>query len=184
MVYYEQAEAYFRKAKIDSELAITLASKAGINISLRRYGQARKALEESLRIIDENKLTIQQKEKIYNNLYLVDFLEFEEKENCIECVQNYATTTIAKLEKLLSSRPCGKNHVILTNIASLYLYNEDIPGYIATKRKFNGLSIATMFQMCWTRQSMTFTVIILHGLNSIDLLLRTIGKSALYNWIN
>lgn len=135
LVYYEQAEAYFRKAKIDSELAITLASKAGINISLRRYGQARKALEESLRIIDENKLTIQQKEKIYNNLYLVDFLEFEEKENCIECVQNYATTTIAKLEKLLSSRPCGKNHVILTNIASLYLYNEDIPGYIATKKK-------------------------------------------------
>lgn len=135
LVYYEQAEAYFRKARINSELAITLASKAGIDISLRRYSQARKALQESLRIIDENQLTIQQKEKIYNNLYLVDFLEFEEKEARVEYVQNYATTIIAKLEKLLTSRPCGKNHVILTNIASLYLYNGDISGYKETKKE-------------------------------------------------
>ena len=62
-------------------------------------------------------------------------MEFEEKEAHVEYVQNYATTTIAKLEKLLTSRPCGKNHVILTNIASLYLYNGDISGYIETKKK-------------------------------------------------
>src|SRR5699024_4798357 len=38
-------------------------------------------------------------------------------------------------EKLLTSRPCGKNHVILTNIASLYLYNGNISGYKETKKE-------------------------------------------------
>ena len=40
LMHYEQAESFFRENNINNELAITLSSKAGMNISLRKYSDA------------------------------------------------------------------------------------------------------------------------------------------------
>lgn len=134
LVHYEQAEAFFRDNNIYSELAITLSSKAGINLSLRHYKHAKEDLDEALKIIDENQLQIDQIEKIYNNLYLTEFLEYEEKTKSIPHINEYASKTIQKLLKLIDNKPNSKNHVILTNIASLSLYINDLEQYAEAKK--------------------------------------------------
>lgn len=135
LVYYEQAEAYFRENNINIELAITLSSKAGINTSLKRYREAESDLEEALKIVQENKIQVKQIEKIYNNLFLAQFLKYEEKSNSIAKTLQFAKKTISNLLPLVNNESNGKNHVILTNIASLYLYVGDFSEYNNIKRR-------------------------------------------------
>lgn len=122
IVHYEQAETFFRENSIFSELAITLSSKAGINLALKRYKEAMNESKEALKIIKDNKIQIRQVEKIYNNLLLAEFLNYEETTSSALDINNFAKETILKLIRLIDQTPTGKNHVILTNIASLSLY--------------------------------------------------------------
>ena len=135
LVHYEQAEAFFRENNINSELAITLSSKAGINISLKRYKNAKDDSEEALKIIHDNSIQIRQVEKIYNNLHLAEFLEYEERASSLSDINRFAFATIQKLKKLLDEASNGKNHVIITNIASLSLYIGDIAQYEESKKR-------------------------------------------------
>ena len=134
LVYYEEAESYFREKNIFDELAITLASKAGILISLGLYNQSIKNCEEAIELITEKRLCIEQKEKIYNNLFISKFLSYEQKQTEVKSLREYAYDIIKELELLLDSETNGKNHVILTNIASLCLYIGNEEKYFKIKR--------------------------------------------------
>lgn len=120
-VYYEQAIAYFKENYILDEYVITLASKAGNEIALHRYDSAASNCKKAISIMNENSIEIAQSEKIYNNLYVANFLCFEE-EHEIEDSRIKASETVRELEKLLTAASCGMNHVIMTNMASLNLY--------------------------------------------------------------
>lgn len=135
LVHYEQAESFFRENNIMNELAITLSSKAGMNISLRKYSDAINNSKEALNIIKNNDIKVNQIEKIYNNLYIAQFLKYEKNTNSIKDINKYALKIIKKLGCLLNNKPNGKNHVILTNIASLYLYIGDVQKYNNTKAR-------------------------------------------------
>lgn len=135
LLYYEEAESYFRNNKISEELCMTLASKAGINISLQNYEEAIKNCKESLNIIEEMDLSINQNGKILNNLYIAEFLKYEIKYNDIKKINNKVNETIKKLNKLLTYERNGLNHVVLTNIASLQLYAGNVKGYFSTKKR-------------------------------------------------
>lgn len=133
-VYYEQATAYFKENNILDEYVITLASKAGNEIALHRYDSAINNCEKAISILNENSIEIAQSEKIYNNLYIANFLYFEE-EHTVEDSQINAAETVYELEKLLIEAPCGMNHVIMTNMASLNLYANNENDYHRVKRK-------------------------------------------------
>lgn len=133
-VYYEQAIAYFKENLIMDEYAIALASKAGNDIALHRYDNAIQNCKKAIKTIEENSLEIMQFEKIYNNLYIAMFLCFEE-ESTIEDNQKKAIEIVYKLEKLLTDVSCGMNHVILTNMASLSLYANNVKEYRRVKKR-------------------------------------------------
>lgn len=133
-VFYEQATAYFNENHILDEYAITLASKAGNEIALHRYNDAIQDCKKAIAIINETSIEIMQSEKIYNNLYIAEFLYFEEK-HTIEKVQKKAMETTDKLRQLLTNIPCGMNHVIMTNMASLFLYADNEKDYHLIKNK-------------------------------------------------
>lgn len=135
LVHYEQAESFFRENNILTELAITLSSKAGINLSLKRYKDAKDELKEALQIIHKNKIKIRQIEKVFNNLYLAEFLEYEEITTSIDSINKFAIKTIRKLMRLIDDESNGKNHVIFTNIASLNLYIGSIEEYNNIKKR-------------------------------------------------
>lgn len=107
-VYYEQATAYFKENYIWDEYAITLASKAGNEIALHRYDSAVNNCEKAISILNRNSIEIAQSEKIYNNLYIANFLYYEE-EHTIEDNQIKAAETVYELEKLLTEASCGMN---------------------------------------------------------------------------
>lgn len=133
-IYYEQATAYFKENYILDEYVITLASKAGNEIALHRYDSAVNNCKKAISIINENSIEIAQSEKIYNNLYVADFLCFEEQ-HAIEDSRIKAAETVCELEKLLTEVPCGMNHVIMTNMASLNLYVGNENDYHRVKRR-------------------------------------------------
>lgn len=133
-VYYEQATAYFKENYIWDEYAITLASKAGNEIALHRYDSAVNNCEKAISILNRNSIEIAQSEKIYNNLYIANFLYYEEK-HTIEDNQIKAAETVYELEKLLTEASCGMNHVIMTNMASLDLYANNENDYRRVKHK-------------------------------------------------
>ncbi len=135
LVHYEQAEAFFRENNIFSELAITLSSKAGISLSLRRYKDAINDLEEALKILKKNNIQVDQIEKIYNNLYIARFLNYETNSNSLDKINEFAKKTITNLQTLVDMNSNGKNHVILTNISSLSLYVNNLELYYDTKKK-------------------------------------------------
>ncbi|MEG0409171.1 MAG: hypothetical protein RR623_09885, partial [Bacilli bacterium] len=129
IIYYDEAENYFKTNNILEELIVTYASKAGMLIDLGSYGEAIKYCNLALNLIYDKKIIIPLKEKIYNNLYIAEFLKSEKslKNNGDEIALAYYT--IDKLSKLLTVEANGKNHVILTNLASLFLYVDDIDNY-------------------------------------------------------
>lgn len=136
VVYYEQAVNYFKDNKIWSEYVIALASKAGNEIAIHKYEKAIKSCKIAIKTMNDFQLKISQKEKIYNNLYLAEYLDLESKNNIkFSKVKNAAIRTSEKLKSLLTDIPCGTNHVILTNIAALYLYAGEESKYYKAKEQ-------------------------------------------------
>ena len=76
----------------------------------------------ALSLVRSYDINVPQIEKIYNNLYIAQFLEYEQETLSLKQCQLYAKNTIRCLKKLLSGESNGKEHVILTNLASLSLY--------------------------------------------------------------
>lgn len=134
LLYYEEACSYFYNNKIYSEYIMALSSKAGIDISLRKYEEAINECSNAIDIIDREAISIK-KEKIKNNLFIADFLKFERDNSDLEECIIYAKNTITLLEELLTNKPCGTNHVILTNLASLSLYTGDFAKYNIYKNR-------------------------------------------------
>lgn len=130
-IYYEEAKAFFSRYQIWDELAITLICEAGTMIACGEYADSIENIVQARRLIEEKSIVIPDEEKLYNNLYISEFLMFESTHTDIDMLHEYAIGTIQKLEALIQNRdrPDAVNHVILTNIASLYLYCADIDNY-------------------------------------------------------
>lgn len=139
LLYYEEAEAYFRENKIIEELIMTLASKAGINMALNMYDKAISNCEEALKIAKDYNIKLPQEEKIYNNLYISKFLDYEQSDVSDVKINEYAHETIINLKNIVNDENNSINHVVLTNLASMYLYVNDENNYILTKRKLEKL---------------------------------------------
>lgn len=134
-VYYEQAVAYFKDNKIWHEYVIALASKAGNEIALHKYSNAINNCKTAIEKMEDCLIDIPQKEKIFNNMYIAEFLFYETQDVTKQDLQEKAINTITNLGGLLSTTACGTNHVILTNIASLYLYAGKENKYNQTKER-------------------------------------------------
>lgn len=135
-IYYEQAVAYFRENNIWEEYVISLASKAGNEIAIHKYSKAIDSCNTAILTIEKYELEISQVEKLYNNLYIAEFLSCESQENISSSeIKNKALNIAKKLEKILTTSSCSTNHVILTNIAALYLYASWEHKYYQTKRR-------------------------------------------------
>ncbi len=134
-LFYEQSVAYFRENSIWNEYIIALASKAGNEIALHEYSKAIKSCKTAISTMEKEEIEVPQKEKIYNNLYIAEFLLFESQESSFNRIQRKAINVAIQLEKLLTERACGTNHVILTNIASLYLYADREKEYNQFKKR-------------------------------------------------
>lgn len=139
LLYYEEAEAYFRENKIIEELIMTLASKAGINMALNMYNKAISNCEEALKIAKDYNIKLPQEEKIYNNLYISKFLDYEQSDASDVKINEYAHETIINLKNIVNEENNSINHVVLTNLASMYLYVNDENNYILIKRKLEKL---------------------------------------------
>lgn len=133
LLNYEEAERFFKNNHILDQYAMTLSSKSGILMSLKKYSDAILSCNVALKILEENDISIHGKEKIYNNLYIAQFLEYEQAHNFTECM-SYAKSISKKLKKIIPSNKGGTKHVILTNLASFALYCKDMDLYFHYKK--------------------------------------------------
>lgn len=134
LLYYEEAERFFMENHIIDQYVMTLSSKSGILISLKKYSDAVLSCEKALKKIKDSDISIHGIEKIYNNLFIAQFLEYEQTHSFAECVL-YAKNISKSLTKILPSKKGGAKHVILTNLASLALYCKNIELYLQYKYK-------------------------------------------------
>lgn len=133
-VYYDEAKSFFKENEIWDEYVITLICEAGTIISCGDFDKSINNLEIAERLLVEKNITIPNVEKLYNNKYIAEFLKYE-SENDEQLIYEFAKITIGKLESLLTNVANASNHVILTNLASLYLYINSIESYKQIKKK-------------------------------------------------
>lgn len=137
--YYEQAKSFFKKNNIKDEYCITLICQAGTLIVCNEFNKAICLCREANKLINDEDVLIPHKEKLLNNLKIAEFLLFEETNTDIEKIKNIATKTIIELMSNLPKKNCSSKHVILTNVASLYLYINDLDNYKKTKHMLEDL---------------------------------------------
>lgn len=134
--YYDEAKSFFYSNKIYDEYCITLICYAGSLLASSEYSKAIKLCKEAETIIKEKRLIIPTPQKLINNLSIAEFLQFENTSQCIDDIKKFSYKTALKLfrlcEKLNSS---ATKHVMLTNVASLALYSENIQLYEMAKRE-------------------------------------------------
>ena len=122
-VYYEEAEQFFFKNQIWEQYLMTLAGKAGVFLVQGRYNEAVNTCHMVFEKQKEENIKINIPERLLNNMLVADFLLFESnaKENLI-AIKNKALETAKLLYDLIGCNTGATKHVILLNVASLYLY--------------------------------------------------------------
>lgn len=102
---------------------MTLAGKAGVFLVQGRYNEAVNTCHMVFEKQKEENIKINIPERLLNNMLVADFLLFESnaKENLI-AIKNKALETAKLLYDLIGCNTGATKHVILLNVASLYLY--------------------------------------------------------------
>lgn len=134
LLNYEEAERFFHNNAIIDQYAMTLSSKSGMLISIKKYSEAISACKKALDELEREGISIQGIEKIYNNLYIAQFLEYEQTHKLAECI-SYAENISKKLKGIMPQKPGGTKHVILTNLASFALYCKKVDLYLYYKKE-------------------------------------------------
>lgn len=132
-IYYDEAKSFFFRNNILDEYCITLICYAGTLLFSSEYKKAILLCEEAYKIINDQNIIIPTPEKLFNNYYLADFLYKEQilsKSEAIEYGNIMSQKLYKKSTKLLSS---PSKNVILTNVASLALYSNNIELYLKAK---------------------------------------------------
>lgn len=131
--YYEEAEVYFYKTENWEQYVMTLSGKAGILIAQSNYKEAKNICLDIIKLIEQKQLHIVQEYKIYNNLYIAEFLEYEmlNLHNKLD-IATKAKETINNLKKLYKNKKVS--YVVYMNIASLLLYLNKIDEYEQVKK--------------------------------------------------
>ena len=132
-VYYEEAKSFFYRNHIFDEYCITLICYAGSLLFSSEYKKAVTLCNEAKDIINEQNIVIPTPEKLYNNLYLADFLYREQLLSKQEAIE-YGNTISQKLYQIASELPSSPSkNVILTNVASLAIYANNFSLYSRAK---------------------------------------------------
>lgn len=122
-VYYEEAEQFFLKHQIWEQYLMTLAGKAGVLLVQGRYNDAVNTCNMVLEKQKEENITINIPERLSNNMLVADFLLFESNaKGDLIVIKNKAIETAKLLYDLIGCNTGATKHVILLNVASLYLY--------------------------------------------------------------
>ncbi len=132
-IYYQKAKKYFLDNQIWDEYCITLICEAGTNIVIQRYDDAIGGCQKAKKTANEKSIVIPQFQKLMNNVYIADFLRYEQSHSPQKCFF-YANKIAKKLRKQLLRTPCATEYVIVTNICSLYLYSGNLTEYCKYKK--------------------------------------------------
>lgn len=134
--YYDEAKAFFYANKIYDEYCITLICYAGSLLASSEYSRAIKLCKEADHILKEKNIIIPCPEKLINNLSIAEFLQFENTSQCIDDIKDVAYKTASRLFELCKKlKSCATKHVMLTNVASLALYADNIHLYDIAKKE-------------------------------------------------
>lgn len=134
--YYDEAKAFFYANKIYDEYCITLICYAGSLLASSEYSRAIKLCKEAEYILKEKNIIIPCPEKLINNLSIAEFLQFENTSQCIDDIKDVAYKTASRLFELCKKlKSCATKHVMLTNVASLALYADNIHLYDIAKKE-------------------------------------------------
>ncbi|WP_419892175.1 ATP-binding protein [Paenibacillus xylanexedens] len=123
--------AYFKETDDYLQYYFALCNLGGILIVLNQFEKASSHLEGCLRLIEEhNYIKFPSTEKIYNNLFLANFLSiFRSKETISE---QFFEESIMNFREKIQNTPTEKDAVMLINLANLYLINRNYQEYDAT----------------------------------------------------
>lgn len=138
-VYYSKAKYYFQKNAIWLEYYITLVCEAGTNIVIQEFEKAITNCEKVEEECNEKQITLPQKEKLYNNKIIAEFLLIERDCKSISKAISASKKTVKKLKELLNNSKNASQFVIYTNICSLSLYSNNEKQYLIYKKKLEKL---------------------------------------------
>lgn len=138
-IYYHKAKKYFKENEIWDEYCITLVCEAGTDIVLQQYEEAIDCCNQVLLICQNKNIQLPLIEKLYNNKIIAEFLLYEKTSINQKTRDSAAKKAIKELKKLLLSRSCATEFVILTNICSLSLYCNNDKQYTVYKQKIEKL---------------------------------------------
>lgn len=138
-IYYEKAKKYFSDNGIWVEYYITLVCQAGTNIVIQEFDEA---IELCNRVEDECRkkdIVLPQKEKLFNNRIIAEFLLVEQDAKTIKKAMSIAETAVKRLKKNITGEKNATQFVIYTNICSLCLYSNNEEQYKFFKKKIEQL---------------------------------------------
>ncbi|MFF2907287.1 hypothetical protein [Paenibacillus sp. NPDC057934] len=123
----QDSVAYFERTEDYLQYYFALCNYAGILIVTGKYSQAISHLNKCLELIAEHQyIKFPSKDKVYNNLFLADFLSsFRNNEALDEVLLDQ---TITNFKNKLSLTPNEKNAIMLLNLMNLLLIKGDFKG--------------------------------------------------------
>jgi hypothetical protein len=128
--------AYFKETDDYLQYYFALCNYGGILVVLNQFEKAKSHLNGCLCLIEEHDyIKFPSTEKIYNNLFLADFLAyFRRKEKTNEQILDQS---ILNFREKIQTTPTEKDAVMLINLANLYLINKDYNNYRDTVNIIN-----------------------------------------------
>lgn len=137
IAYYDEAISFFEKYKIWDELAITYICLAGTLIACGEFQESLDYSKNAEKIIAEYNIDIPDIQKMKNNEIIAEFMLFESNHQDTKLIMDKANKTIEELENIIETIHTvgATKNVILTNLASLYLYINNCQMYKLTKNK-------------------------------------------------
>ncbi|MFD2414083.1 hypothetical protein [Paenibacillus rhizoplanae] len=124
-VAMEDAVNYFEQSSDYLQYYFSLCNYAGILMVLGKFDMAIAHLDGCLSLINDHKyINYPSKEKVYNNLYLTEFLSQMRRED-FEIKNPIVDETIAKLKTQISNKPSEKDAIIMLNLANIFLLKQD-----------------------------------------------------------
>ncbi len=137
--YYDKAKYYFQKNSIWVEYYITLVCEAGTDIVIQEFKKAITNCKKVEEECNKKQITLPQKEKLYNNNIIAEFLLQERDCQHISQAVAAARKAVKQLKKLLNDSKNASQFVIYTNICSLCLYSNNEKQYLIYKKKLEKL---------------------------------------------
>lgn len=122
--HIQDSMEYFQRSDNYTQYYFSLCNYAGVLLVLGEYNKSKAHLEACLNLIkDHPYITFPDHQKIYNNLFLAEFLKgFRDEEFFnLEKLDNI----IQKFENKISNKPSEKDAIMLINLLNLYILKKE-----------------------------------------------------------